>query len=367
MIELNDELHEQVQVFQDRVYVPGTDSTLEPMPAIADALQGYNPSLAVVDELHVVAPDVWAAMLLAGGKRKKSLVLSVSTPAGDQTGAMWQLVELRRRGQDPSLYLREYAAPEGCAIDDETMWPLANPAMTGRGAFLRVAGVRDSLGKTSEANFRRYRLGQWAQADEAWMPRPMWATCADSDAYIEDGARVVLGFDGSISGDATALVVCSIASTPHLDVAGVWERSEDSPPDWRVSEALVENAIRQSCERWKVREIVADVYLWRGMLDRLEAEGYPVVEFPQSAARMVPATGKLFDAVAERQVTHSGDPRLARHIGNAIAKAESRGVRLVKEHKKSTRRIDLAIAAVMAHDRASTHDANDYDVLDSIG
>jgi phage terminase large subunit-like protein len=365
MIELNPELHEQVQVFQDRVYVPETDSTLEPMPAIADALQGYNPSLAVVDELHVVAPDVWAAMLLAGGKRKQSLVLSVSTPAGDQTGAMWRLVELGRRGVDASLYFREYAAPEDCAIDDENMWPLANPAMTGRGAFLNAAGIRNSLGKTSEANFRRYRLGQWAQADEAWMPRPMWDACADIEAYIEDGAEVVLGFDGSISGDATALVVCSIATTPHVDVAGLWERPEDASPDWRVSEVVVENTIRQACERWSVKEIVADTYLWRGMLDRLEADGFPVVEFPQSAARMAPATSKLYDAVAEKQLTHSGDPRLARHISNAIAKAEARGVRLVKEHKKSTRRIDLAIAAVMAHDRASSHDANDYDVMQS--
>jgi hypothetical protein len=37
----------------------------------------------------------------------------------------------------------------------------------------------------------------------------------------------------------------------------------------------------------------------------------------------------------------------ARELGIA-----SRGTRLVKEHKDSKRRIDLAVAAVMAHDRA---------------
>jgi phage terminase large subunit-like protein len=51
-------------------------------------------------------------------------------------------------------------------------------------------------------------------------------------------------------------------------------------------------------------------------------------------------------------VTHSGDARLARHVGNAVLKEDSRGTRLAKVHKHTTRRIDLAVAAVMAHARA---------------
>jgi phage terminase large subunit-like protein len=56
-----------------------------------------------------------------------------------------------------------------------------------------------------------------------------------------------------------------------------------------------------------------------------------------------------------RQVTHSGDQRLARHVAHAVLKIDSRGTRLAKEHKHSKRRIDLAVAAVMAHDRARYH------------
>ena len=50
-----------------------------------------------------------------------------------------------------------------------------------------------------------------------------------------------------------------------------------------------------------------------------------------------------------RTVTHSGDPRLARHIGNATVRTDNRGTRIYKEHKHSTRRIDLAVCAIMAH------------------
>ena len=54
-----------------------------------------------------------------------------------------------------------------------------------------------------------------------------------------------------------------------------------------------------------------------------------------------------------RPLTHDGDSRLARHVANAILREDSRGARLSKETKDSPRRIDAAVAAVMAHDRAA--------------
>jgi hypothetical protein len=55
-------------------------------------------------------------------------------------------------------------------------------------------------------------------------------------------------------------------------------------------------------------------------------------------------------------VTHSGDPRLARHIGNATVRTDNRGTRIYEEHKHSARRIDLAVCAIMAHSVAATID-----------
>ena len=83
MVELEPRLDERCQVFQNKVYVPHTDSTLLTLPAEMAALQGYDPSLAVVDELGVVTRDVWESVSLAAGKRDVSLVLAISTPAAD--------------------------------------------------------------------------------------------------------------------------------------------------------------------------------------------------------------------------------------------------------------------------------------------
>jgi hypothetical protein len=42
-----------------------------------------------------------------------------------------------------------------------------------------------------------------------------------------------------------------------------------------------------------------------------------VLEYPQSPGRMTPATAPSYEAVINQQLTHSGDSRLAHHIGKA--------------------------------------------------
>src|SRR5690625_2987892 len=72
MIERNSELKSRVQIFLDRIYVPNTASELRPLPAEPNALQGYDPTLMIVDELHTVTDRVWEAVSLAAGKRPES-------------------------------------------------------------------------------------------------------------------------------------------------------------------------------------------------------------------------------------------------------------------------------------------------------
>jgi phage terminase large subunit-like protein len=68
---------------------------------------------------------------------------------------------------------------------------------------------------------------------------------------------------------------------------------------------------------------------------------------------MTPATTRFYEAVMNSKLTHDGDPRLERHVSNATLKVDQRGSRLAKETRNSTRRIDLAVASVMALERAA--------------
>jgi phage terminase large subunit-like protein len=144
MVELDKDLAARVRIYIDRLHEPRTDSTFMALPAQPEALQGWDPSMALVDELHVVTDDTFEAMSARAGKREQSLLLAISTPpkTGQDDSVMRRLVDHGREQTDPSFFFREFAAPPGCAVDDEAAWKVANPALDD---FLHRDALRATL------------------------------------------------------------------------------------------------------------------------------------------------------------------------------------------------------------------------------
>ena len=353
MIELNPELAERAHVYKDKIIVPHNDATLTPLPADPAALHGWDPSLLIVDELHVVTEAVWEAVTSVSGKRPESTVLAISTPATSADSIMWRLVEHGRSGTDPAFFLREFAAPDGCAKDDRSAWKLANPAL---GDFLAEDGLAAAARTLREPVFRQLRLGQWVKSAGAWLPFGAWDECKDTARVVAPGERVVLAFDGSASGDSTALVGATVGPRPHVFVLEVWENPGD--PQWRVPRADVDMAVDLAFATFDVAEFAADPWGWRS-----ELEGWAkrhgekrVVEFNTAfLKRMGPATDRAYQAVVEQTLTHDGDHRLAAHLAHAVAKRTPVGDVIVKDARTSPRKIDAAVAAIIALDRAAHH------------
>jgi phage terminase large subunit-like protein len=83
----------------------------------------------------------------------------------------------------------------------------------------------------------------------------------------------------------------------------------------------------------------------------LSDDGFPMVEFPQSAARMVPACGTLYEMIVNGTIAHNNDPVMVDQVLSATPRSTDQGWRLSKG--KSKRKIDAAIAMAMAVDRAT--------------
>jgi hypothetical protein len=152
--------------------------------------------------------------------------------------------------------------------------------------------------------------------------------------------EVILALDGSFAQDATALVAAEIGKVPHLDVTGLWEPPASYSP-------VVAGVIRcGDCGYSSTGNPSAASCL---TCQRRQPRGSRL-QLRESAPG-----SQVGRAVVNCAVTHSGDARLARHIGNATVRTtDNRGTRIYKEYKHSSRRIDLAVCAIMAHSVAAT-------------
>jgi phage terminase large subunit-like protein len=350
MVELSPALSERANIYKDSLRAPQNDGSLVAYPSESDALQGLSFDLCVVDELHVVDETVWEAMTLASGKRESSVCLAISTPSNSRNSVMWKLVEYARANIDPAFAFVEYSAPDGCSLTDEKAWRQANPAL-GSG-FLAIDSFRALQKTTRESSFRRFRLGMWIEHDESWLPSDRWKLRADKKRVVRR-EPVVLGFDGSASDDSTALVGCTLDN--HLFVVKIWTKPVGAPDGWRVPRAEVAKTVESAMHRYTVRELSADPFEWRSEIEQW-ASRWPrkVVEFPCSSwARMAPATDRFTQAVMEGQLTHDGDRTLTEHVQNCRMKSTPSGEVIVKDARNSPRKIDAAVAAVMALHRAA--------------
>lgn len=360
MVELEPELAKIIKPYRDALEFTQNGSVYRALSAEAFTKEGLGPNRVIFDEVHAQPTrELWDVMSLAMGAREDPVLIGITTSGVrvDSTGQESLCYGLYLYGRkvatgevaDPPFFMAWWEPSDPTA--DHRLESTQREGNPGYGDLVDAEDFAAAVKRTPEAEFRAKRCNQWVATRHAWIPTGKWEACA-KERKIPKGAAVTLGFDGSYSNDSTGLVVTLIGKVPHLDVVDLWEKPAKGDDTWRVPIGEVENAIRKACKYWQVREVICDPARFARSYEVLEDEGYPMAEFPQSTERMVPATQRFFEAVLNKQLTHSGDPRLARHVANCIVKVDQRGSRIAKETKMSPRKIDLAVCAVMSHERA---------------
>jgi phage terminase large subunit-like protein len=325
--------------------------------------QGLNPFLTIADEAHIypgartdpTTSELWEAMAQGGGARDESLLLAITTAGNNLEsllGRLYKYGEKVAKGveDDPTFGMAWWAAPDGVDHRDERFWHIANPNLAL--GLASMEDMRSAVRTTPEAVFRRYRLNQFIHGGGiGWMDMEAWVKQADPGWHPKPGERVVMGFDGSVSDDATALVGMTVED-PHLFVIGMWQKPEQAPDDWQVPRAEVHAAVEDAFEVWDVRMFQLDDAFWEAEYRQWQNKygKKRVIDFTMSNARMVPAAQELYAGITSGQVKHSDDPRLNQHVANAIAHQVPSGTTIKKDAPHSPRKIDLAVAGCMAND-----------------
>ncbi|MDH4158665.1 MAG: Terminase [Actinomycetota bacterium] len=220
--------------------------------------------------------------------------------------------------------------------------------------------------RSDPSDSRRFWLNQRTSSADSWLTQPEWAGCADAGKVVADRDLITLGFDGSRSRargvtDATALIGCRV-SDGHLFEVAVWEQPQGVAGNgWQVPTTEVDAAVRQAFARWDVCAFYCDPAKWEtwvaawerdfGTKLRVKASRDHPCEWWMSSGRsgiVVRALEQMHSAVVDRELTHDGSFVLTRHVLNARRHPTRSGIQIRKEHPDSPRKIDAAVAAVLA-------------------
>lgn len=204
--------------------------------------------------------------------------------------------------------------------------------------------------------FQRYWLNQPAAPTRGkFIDALTWAGLARKRPAPPRGAEIVLAFDGSYSRDSTALIGCT--ADAHLFVVGHWENPNPKDRSWRVPRAEVRAKVAWAMSHWTVVELAPDPFTWLDEIEEWE-QTYAdvVVRFETNQpSRFGPACTRFHEGAYNATFTHDGNAALARHITNSVPKPTNQGDVITKDAKDSPRKIDLAVGAIIAFERATWH------------
>jgi phage terminase large subunit-like protein len=349
-IQMSPVLSQECKVYRDAIEMPRFGSILRVLSSEFRGQAGLNPSLVLFDELwNQTTPDLYDQMTLGSGARIEPLVVSITTAGYDLDTVAGHLYQYGKRcaaGEvdDKSFGFWWWEAPADCDTNDEKAWRVSNPNLAEK--LMDITDMRTAVKQSDESAFRRWRLNQWVRSQESWLPAGAWEQCRD-DTELRNDLPVWVGIDMAMKHDSIAVVIVQPQDDLLVTRARIWQ-----PQDEGVDVAAIEQHLRELHREFTVKEFVFDPAYFLRSAEHLADDGLPMVEFPQSAARMIPACGHAYELIVNGKVAHDGSPTFTDQVLSAAQRMTDQGWRLSKG--KSKRKIDACIALVMALDRATT-------------
>lgn len=335
---------------------------LEPVTASAPSREGQRLTDAILDEPHLWVSSNGGVRMAATLRRNlgkmngRSLETTNAWTPGEESVAeqtaayadkiaSGEAVDVGLMRYHPQAQVKNLGDPEELRAGLEGLYADAPWVNVDR----VMAEVYD-LG-THPADARRFYLNQVVTAEDGLVSAPDWDACISSER-LEDGDRIVLGFDGSIREDATVLVACRVSDRLFVPL-GIWERPEGPAGDgWEVDREAVDDTVHMVFAKYEVLAFFADVEHWESYIDAWSREYRERLLVKASTREPIAwdmrgrlqqstlANERLVAAVADGKVRHTGDPRLRRHVLNARRRPNRYGLSFGKDRRGSKHKVD---------------------------
>jgi hypothetical protein len=210
--------------------------------------------------------------------------------------------------------------------------------------------------------FRREHLNQITSEEDSLISAQNYDVQAVAPP-LEAGERVTLGFDGSLSGDGTALVAYRL-SDRSFHVLHYQEPPSDATlaKDWRVDEEEVDARFRKAMDDYVVWASACDMHPFEswvlgwnrdfGDLMKVPASTLgPVIRDNRSARRdlTLGCESMVGEIESGKLAFVQNDFRMRSHWLNAKRSENTHGFSFRKATKNSTKRVDIVAACLMAY------------------
>jgi phage terminase large subunit-like protein len=367
-------LRDDFDVGLERIMRKKGDGKAESLSTSPNARDGARTTFAVMDETHRMTlqrlRDAHQTMLANNAKRPLAnpWMLEITTApepgAGSVAESTMEFAESVDQGRvtEASFFFfhRQANDEHDLSTDDgarAAVIEASGPAAEWRDIEGIVSLLKDP--NVDRAYWERVWLNRLVKgATQAFSVEAWKALAAPQDVPAK--RKIVLGFDGAMFRDSTALVATGIEDG-HQWLAGLWEcptgRDLKKNP-WQVPAEDVDLVVRGMFEGFEVWRMYADPPYWQSWIAKWAGEfgKERVIEWWTNRRRQMTAALENFDtAIKEGQLSHDGSKDLQRHIGNARKKEltevgeDGRRLWLIqKERPDSPHKIDACMAAVLS-------------------
>ncbi|GHF38576.1 terminase [Streptomyces mashuensis] len=337
----------------------GRPGSIRPVTASSRGLEGARQTFVCLDESHHLVESnqgIHVYDVLDRNVRKTagagSRLLESTNAYSPSEGSVAQRTHEAHLAGSKGLLYDCLEAPPGIDLKDADALRAGLVEAYGDSSWVDIDGLVEAIQdpRTSEANARRFYLDEIFSSDGSWMDKSVWDACVDHSDPIKPGDKISIGFDGSLFNDSSGVVGCRLRDG-RLFVIDVWEKPEKAPPDWEIDVLAVEAAIHRAFATYDVAWAYCDPPFFQEAIGRwaLTFGDDRVFEYwTNRPTRMCEAIERFHSAAAVGDLSHDGDPRLTRHVLNAVTREVPQGTLIQKDSPRSRRKIDLAVCAILA-------------------
>jgi phage terminase large subunit-like protein len=376
-------LKPKIEVLKDSITFFPTDSFYWPLPSTAETLDGLNPYVSLIDEVHEHQDDELIKVIETGmGSRIQPLLWMITTAGFNIYGPAYQIRSnvvkvLKGITIDNRSLCFIHTIDEGDDWKDKSVWIKSNPTIgiTPYWSYMNdqfTKAIND--GGRAEIQFKTKNLNIWTTSGDTWLKDEDWVATSPKpyDQKMLKGRACWVGMDLSSNKDLTCLVAVfpPTESDPKYRVLCQFYCPEDTIPERSKSDKVNYDIwasdkfikpipgkvidykyVFETLKEWKqlynIKKLEYDPTFAYQLVDEIERMGIKCETYGQNTRDMDPPIKEIERLVIRKELDHGCHPVLRWNVANVMLYTDSNG-KVKFDKRKVVDKIDGCVALAMA-------------------